>query len=227
MSYILNIHTATEEAIVNICDGKKVLRTSFNNDPKQHGSFLHIAIKEILASEKISPKDLSAVGVTKGPGSYTGIRVGLATAKGLCFALQIPLMTYNTLEVMALTLLNKIHDVNAFYCPMIDARRMEVFTAVYDFDLNEITPPAAIILDSSSFRMLIKEKKIFYSGSGSEKWKNISEDPHLEIYPGISISTESLAIMGDLSYVNQQFDDLAWSHAEYLKEFYFPKTQIQ
>lgn len=224
MPYILNIHTATEEAIVNICDGKKVLATLYNNDPKQHASFLHTAIKEILAGEKITPKDLNAVGVTRGPGSYTGIRVGLATAKGLCFALNIPLITYNTLEVMAYTMISELQDTNALYCPMIDARRMEVFTAIYNYNLKEVFAPAAVILDSSTFTNVAEDKKLIFSGTGSLKFKNQVENLHATFYPQITITSRALAFCGDSSFSKENFDDIAYSRAEYLKEFYlFPK----
>ena len=222
MKYILNIHTSTEEAIVNISNGEKVLATLYNNDPKQHAAFLHTAIKEILVSEKISPKDLTAIAVTKGPGSYTGIRVGLASAKGLCFALRIPLITMNTLDVMAHTLINEIQDPNALYCPMIDARRMEVFTALYDFNLKEIIPPQAIVLDSSSFLPEVKVKNTNFSGSGCLKLKNMELNIQAEFYPQITISSYSLAFCANYRLEKELFDDVAWSNAEYLKEFYFP-----
>lgn len=226
MRYILNIHTATEEAIVNISNGEEVLATLYNNDPKQHAAFLHTAIKEILLSENISPKDLSAIGVTKGPGSYTGIRVGLASAKGLCFALRIPLITINTLEVMAYTLINEIQDPDALYCPMIDARRMEVFTALYDFNLKEIIPPKAMVLDSSSFLPEGKVKVINFSGSGSIKIENREEKTHAVFYPDITISSNALAFCANSRLEKELFDDIAWSNAEYLKEFYFPDKKM-
>ncbi|MEO6818616.1 MAG: tRNA (adenosine(37)-N6)-threonylcarbamoyltransferase complex dimerization subunit type 1 TsaB [Ginsengibacter sp.] len=226
MTYLLNIHTATEEAMVNICDGKKVLATLYNNDPKQHGAFLHKAIKEILAGQKITPKNLSAVGVTNGPGSYTGIRVGLASAKGLCYALGIPLLTFNTLHVMARTLISEINDPNAFYGPMIDARRMEVFTAVFDFRLNEVIAPASMILDNTSFANIVDNNKIFFSGSGSLKFKNMDVKLNAAFYPEISISSVALAICAESMFLKGQFNDVAYSQAVYLKEFYFPKKEI-
>lgn len=223
MNYLLNIHTATEEAIVNICEGEKVLHSLYSNDPKQHASFLHTAIKELLEKIQIKPKDLQAIGVTKGPGSYTGIRVGLAAAKGLCFALHIPLITYSTLEVMAITLIDKIKDENAFYIPMIDARRLEVFTSVFDFNLNEITKGKALVLDHSSFSDIDDGKKIYFSGSGSLKFETISENKNAFFYPEISISSNALATCTNAYFVKRQFADIAWSQAEYYKEFYFSK----
>ena len=224
MPYILNIHTATEEAIVNICDGEKILATLYNNDPKHHATFLHTAIKEILEGVKIAPKHLNAVGVTRGPGSYTGIRVGLAAAKGLCFALNIPLITINTLEVMAHSLKSEIQDADALYCPMIDARRMEVFTAIYDFNLREVFAPRAVILDSSIFSSIAQGKKLIFSGNGCIKLRDNNELLNTEFHPKITITSKSLASCGEFKFSNANFDDIAYSSAEYLKEFYlFPK----
>ena len=148
MNYILNIHTTAEKAIVNISNENQVIGTSVNSEQKEHAGFLHTAIKNILDENHINIAELKAVGVTGGPGSYTGIRVGLATAKGLCFALQIPMMMYNSLELMAFSAIENFEkDKQALFCPMIDARRMEVFSAIYDNELKEILSPAAVVLD--------------------------------------------------------------------------------
>ena len=222
MNYILNIHTATEEAIVNICNGEIVLASVYNNNPKQHAAFLHVAIKQLLSGQNISPKQISAVGVTKGPGSYTGIRVGMAAAKGLCFALGVPLITLNTLEVMALTLIMEIKDVNGIYGPMIDARRTEVFTALYDFNRKEILSPGAIILDEFSFNKIPATQKVYFSGSGSSKYETMNVNALATFYPTITISSNALAMCTYSYYHRGKFDDVAWSQPEYLKEFYTP-----
>lgn len=223
MSYILNIHTATEEAIVNICDSAKVLHTLYNNDAKQHAAFLHVAIKEILEKANLQMMDLSAVGVTKGPGSYTGIRVGLATAKGLCFALDIPLITYNSLELMALTVKESVKESNAYYCPMIDARRMEVFTAVYDSHLKVRMKPVAMVLDESSFSTFTPDHKIIFSGNGCDKFREFNQYLNVDFYPEKMIDTHALSIVGAAHFKEKRFENVAWSEALYLKEFYFAK----
>ena len=151
MAYLLNIHSATETAIINLMAGQEILSTLCNHETKQHAFFLHTAIKELLREQGIGIKNLNAIGVSSGPGSYTGIRVGLATAKGLCYALNIPLITYNSLELMALSARNNAKDEIAFYCPMIDARRMEVYTAIYNFNMEEIESPSAQILTENFF----------------------------------------------------------------------------
>ena len=139
MNYILNIHTTENRAIVNICDEDHVLSTMENETQNQHARFLHLSIQKLLQEANIPVSDLKAIGVTGGPGSYTGIRIGLATTKGLCFALGIPMMMYNSLELMAFSAtIEHVENEKALFCPMIDARRMEVFSAVYDYNLAEI-----------------------------------------------------------------------------------------
>lgn len=225
MDYLLNIHTSTETAIVNICNGSTVLGTVINKDPKQHAAFLHVAIDDLLKNNNIEINQLSAVGVTNGPGSYTGIRVGLATAKGVCFALKIPLITFNTLEVMALTAIEKIQNKNAWYCPMIDARRMEVFTAVYDYDLEEKLPPQAMELSINSFETIINNKEIYLFGNGSLKMREIQDVSNFTFIECDEIETSVLAKISWESYQSSTFADIALSQPLYLKEFYFPQQK--
>lgn len=220
MNYILNIHTATENAIVNICDGPRILSTLENSDSKKHAAFLHTAVHHILQVNDIKSKDLKAIGVTGGPGSYTGIRVGLASAKGFSFALNIPLIILNTLDVMAFTIINKIAEESALYCPMIDARRMEVFTAIYDHGLNEIIPPSAMILDENSFQELLSKQTIYFSGSGSGKFKRLV--PHLPDSQFISdvIDSQSLGLLSWNKFQKKEFENIVNSKPYYIKDFY-------
>jgi len=225
MNYILNIHTTAEKAIVNICNEDEVLDTLINTEPKEHASFLHISIKKILQDNDINIGTLKAIGVTGGPGSYTGIRVGLATAKGLCFALQIPMMMYNSLELMAFSAIENFPDLSkeTLYCPMIDARRMEVFTAVYDSLLNEINQPAAIVLNEASFEDLVKNHPFCYFGSGAEKFKQFVEtrSPNFN-YILSDISSASLAKFAWKKFQKNDFENLINSRPLYVKEFYTP-----
>jgi tRNA threonylcarbamoyladenosine biosynthesis protein TsaB len=208
---------------VNICDGPKILATLTNPDSKQHAAFLHSAIHQILQTNDIKPKDLKAIGVTGGPGSYTGIRVGLASAKGLSYALNIPLIKLNTLEVMAFTIINKIAEDTALYCPMIDARRLEVFTAVYDYELNEIISPSAIVLTENTFQELIANQNVYFSGSGFPKFKEIN--PHLPDYQFLldTIDSKSLGIFSWNKFQKEEFDNIANSLPFYIKDFYTVK----
>lgn len=220
MNYILNIHTATEKAIVTICNGPKVLTSLVNADSKQHAAYLHTAIHQILQLNDIKPEDLKAIGVTGGPGSYTGIRVGLATAKGLCFALKIPLIMCNTLEVMALSIIENTVDKNALYCPMIDARRMEVFTAVYNHDLIPIIPPSAMILTEKSFEDLLSRHTIYFSGSGAQKFQKLASEIPSSYFTNDDISTNAFGRFCWNKFQKNEFENVSNSHPLYIKEFY-------
>ena len=221
MTYILNIHTATETAIVSICDGDKVLDYLSNPEPKQHASFLHTAISKILLKNDIHISALKAIGVTNGPGSYTGIRVGLATAKGLCFSLKIPLIIFNTLEVMALEASRNIKDETAFYCPMLDARRMEVFTAMYNYNLVEIKPPSAMILSENAISEFLPVVPVYFFGNGSIKLKNIAPGIPVSAFVNEEITAGSIASFSWKKFEKGQFADVVYTEPLYIKEFHF------
>ena len=222
MDYILNIHTSSEKAIVNICEGSKVLATAINTEQNQHAVFLHVAIKNILQDNEIKLSDLKAIGVAGGPGSYTGIRVGLATAKGLCFGLNIPMMMFNSLELMAFSAIRNFSnpEKNTLFCPMIDARRMEVFTAVFDKDLNEIIEPTALVLEENSFDELIQKHPFLFFGSGAQKFEKLATYSENLIYSPSDVSTESLAVFSWNKFQEKGFENLVNSHPFYVKDFY-------
>ncbi|MEP7230616.1 MAG: tRNA (adenosine(37)-N6)-threonylcarbamoyltransferase complex dimerization subunit type 1 TsaB [Ginsengibacter sp.] len=217
-NYILNIHTATEIAIVNLSDAGRTIHSSFNIDTKQHATFLHNAIHDLVKSEGITLKDVSAVGVTSGPGSYTGIRVGLSAAKGICYALKIPLITYNSLELIARSSIDFTKETGNLYCPMIDARRMEVYTAIYRSDMGEVEAPSAKILDENSFIEYVNRSKIIFSGSGSKKFKNIVKAPGF-YFADIEIATEALTFFSWQKYQKKAFENVDSAKPLYLKEF--------
>jgi tRNA threonylcarbamoyladenosine biosynthesis protein TsaB len=219
MPYILNIHTATETAIINLVKNGEVLGTISNHDTKQHAAILHTAIRQLLETNDLDIKKLNAVGVSSGPGSYTGMRVGLATAKGLCYALGTPLITFNSLELMALSAIRFVNDEAALYCPMIDARRMEVFTAIYDYTLQEIFPPSAIILNENSFADFLILHKVCFSGSGIEKLKTINKSAN-SIFIDEKITTESLAEISWKKYEKNDVENIPYAQPLYIKDFY-------
>lgn len=219
MSYILNIHTATEVAIVNLSKDAQTLCTKINTETKQHAAFLHAAIHDLLQQEGILIKRLDAIGITSGPGSYTGMRVGLAAAKGFCFALDIPLITLNTLEVMAGSAAGFVKDRDILYCPMIDARRMEVYTAVYSYTMDEIESPAAKILSENSYVDYLKTPGIIFSGSGSKKFQSFAKLPASH-FVDISISSEKLTEFSWNKFQTFDFENIINNQPLYIKEFY-------
>ncbi len=222
MPLILNIDTATEHASVCISDGQQVLGLAESPDQKNHASFIQPAIQQLSKQCGIALKDIDAVAATSGPGSYTGLRVGLASAKGICYALQKPLILVNTLEVMAQALqlaTAQLVNPSTLLCPLIDARRLEVFTAVYNTSLQEIQAPHALILDASSFHELLAEHTLFFSGSGHAKLKNLLSHPHAHFSPAQHTAAD-LATRSLIAYQSNRFADLAYSEPFYVKEFF-------
>jgi len=169
MSLILNIDTALDTASVCLSKDGNVLQFSSSENQKDHASWLHSEIAGLLQKSGKTIKDLDAVAVSVGPGSYTGLRVGLAAAKGFCYALDIPLITINTLKIIALAVKDEAIDI---ICTLIDARRMEIFTAVYDKDLREKISPHAMLVDENSFASVLSSGKILFCDNGA---KNLSD----------------------------------------------------
>ncbi|HVZ95660.1 MAG TPA: tRNA (adenosine(37)-N6)-threonylcarbamoyltransferase complex dimerization subunit type 1 TsaB [Chitinophagaceae bacterium] len=219
MAYILNIHTATEKAIVSIAEDDRILKAFTNTDSGQHAAFLHVAIKDLLNELHFDITQLQAVGVSCGPGSYTGIRVGMATAKGLCYALNIPLVFFNSLELMALSAIKNIPDTGARYCPMIDARRMEVFAALYNYNGEELMPPVAMILDENSYREMLSVNKIYFFGSGSKKFEKIIANKNAAFVEE-DIAADCMSAISFKRYTNNQFENIGYAQPLYVKEFH-------
>lgn len=227
MAVILNIDTATEFASVCISNENVIIAYEENLEQKSHAFFLQPAVKKIFDECEFVLNDLDAIAVTNGPGSYTGLRVGLASAKGLCFALNRPLIILNTLEVMALASIqesgigNKDLVNETLFCPMIDARRMEVFTALYDKNLHTIISPSAMILDSQSFTDELAKNKIVFSGSGSSKLQELNFGDNA-IVSNVLYSAKNMIELSLKKYQQKDFADLAYSTPDYHKEFYTP-----
>jgi tRNA threonylcarbamoyladenosine biosynthesis protein TsaB len=227
MSLILNIDTSTELASICLAKDGESIGILTNSDQKYHAGWIQPAIRDLLQQSGYTMEQLQAVAVTEGPGSYTGLRVGLSTAKGLCYALKIPLITENTLLVMAyaarskwLPLTENTGDKSILLCPMIDARRMEVFTAVYDTDLKIVMTPNVLILDEFSFKKELNKSIILFFGSGSGKWKPICLDPHARFNSELTFLAPFLSKLAAARVPKGPFADLAWSEPAYLKEFY-------
>ncbi|CAN5262913.1 tRNA (adenosine(37)-N6)-threonylcarbamoyltransferase complex dimerization subunit type 1 TsaB [soil metagenome] len=220
MGYILSIDTTTETAIIAISQENKVLAFSENREQKEHASFIHITIQRLLTELNISIAKMDAIAVSAGPGSYTGIRVGMATAKGLAYSLNIPLILLNTLELLALSAIQWVEIPSDFYfCPMIDARRMEVFTALYDDTLRVVLPPSAIIIDGTFLKDFPTDKKVIFTGSGSLKCKQILQLTDNRI-TDISISAEAMRSISNSKFLNKSFAALNKAQPLYIKKFF-------
>ena len=218
MALILNIDTSAANASVCLAKDGQVLIIKKNNRQRDHASWLHPAMNELIQQSAIEISMLEAIAVTIGPGSYTGLRVGLAAAKGLCFAMEKPLITVSTLLVMASAVKNKEVDL---LCPVIDARRMEVFTALYTNELELIKAPVAMLIDENSFAEELASKIICFSGSGSEKFQKIINNRNA-LFSKAVFDVSHMTALSDLYFHNKQFSDLAYIEPLYLKEFYTP-----
>jgi tRNA threonylcarbamoyladenosine biosynthesis protein TsaB len=222
MSIILNIDTSSTQASVSISRDGIILACLHNEDQKEHASFLQVAIKNLTVQEKIFLHELAGVAVVNGPGSYTGLRVGLASAKGICYVIKKPLITIGTLPLMARSAflnLQKKASAIPLLCPMIDARRMEVFTAVYNDSLEEIIPAQAKILSTESFVDVLLHNKLLFFGSGATKWQGITNNANA-LFAGSFDTSEALSALSYFRFTRGLFTDLAYSEPLYLKEFY-------
>ena len=218
MSWILHIDTAVQTASICLAKNEKSIAVKLNASQNDHAAWLQPAIVSMLQEHSVSMKNLAAIAVSAGPGSYTGLRVGMATAKGLCYTLQIPLISISTLKMMAVSAVEE--NVN-FLCPMIDARRMEVFTAVFDHSLNEIEAPCNQILSEASFQNLLDQSQVIFFGNGSNKFKTLVSHPNA-FFKNIETTAVQMTGLAFEKMNNKEFASLAYSEPFYGKEFYSP-----
>lgn len=219
MSLILNIDTAIQTASICLAENAKSIGFKSNPHQKNSAAWLHVAIASLMKEQKIPLHTLDAIAVSAGPGSYTGLRVGMAAAKGLCYALQKPLLTINTLQLMASAALQ--NQSTDFLCPMIDARRMEVFTAVFDNQLNFIVSTGTVILNEFSFEDLLQQHSVTFFGNGSAKFQQLINQANA-VFKNIEPTAESMITLSNHKYVLQTFSDLAYSEPFYGKDFHSP-----
>ncbi|MBB1287089.1 tRNA (adenosine(37)-N6)-threonylcarbamoyltransferase complex dimerization subunit type 1 TsaB [Flavisolibacter sp. BT320] len=218
MNPVLHIDTAVQVASVCLSDGDDIIASLANPSEKESASWLHVAIQSILQQNNVVPAQLAAVVVSTGPGSYTGLRVGLSAAKGLCYALSIPLIGINTLQMMAAA---AQENTSELLCPMIDARRMEVFTALYNQSLQEVLPPTNMILDENSFADWLAEYSILFFGNGSKKAEGIINHPNAR-FADVSATAKNMVVLAAEKFKRGDFLDLAYSEPFYGKDFHSP-----
>lgn len=219
MALILHIDTSVEGSSVCLASDAVLLQPALSNRQKDQPGWLHTSIRQLMEDRKLGMNELEAVAVAIGPGSYTGLRVGLSAAKGLCFALNIPLIAISTLEMMAFSI--DRNEKDALLCPMIDARRMEVFTAVYDSKLKEVMAPCAMILDGTNFDQLLAYHKMIFSGNGSTKLKQVLSHPNA-FFSQKASTAEDLVHLAGQCFLEKRFANLAYTEPLYVKEFYSP-----
>lgn len=218
MSLILGIETSTKICSVAISDGGKLLALKEEGGEYSHSEKLTVFIQDILKEAGLQLENIDAVAVSKGPGSYTGLRIGVSVAKGLCYALNKPLISVDTLQAMALGM-SKAENAD-LYCSMIDARRMEVYTALYDSNNKIVESVSAKIIDENSFSKKLKENQIMFFGDGSEKCKESLGGNSNTIFSDKGLpSAQYVNQIALEKFNNQEFEDVAYFEPYYLKDF--------
>ena len=220
MSYFLNIETATTVCSVSISENQRVLFCKELNAGYTHAENLHLFIEQGLKETGLKAAQLNAIAVSKGPGSYTGLRIGVSAAKGLAYALNLPLISIDTLQLLSFSASLSYHNPSTVYCPMIDARRMEVYTALYDHDLQAITSIEALIVDDMSIEKFRTYADICFFGDGMEKCKALlSMLPHAHFLENKVPSAQFMPSLVDKKFKIHDFEDPAYFEPFYLKDF--------
>ncbi|SHF42494.1 tRNA threonylcarbamoyladenosine biosynthesis protein TsaB [Mariniphaga anaerophila] len=236
MATILNIETATEVCSVNLARDGKVLFEKESREGLNHSQLLTVFIEEIFKSEGFEKDQLDAVAVSKGPGSYTGLRIGVSVAKGLCYSLGKPLIAIGTLDALGrYAAQNKeeflpdfVNGKDALFCPMIDARRMEVYTALFNANGEKIEPVAAKIIDENSFRENLDQHPVLFFGNGAEKCKTALTHANALFLGPQKASARFMVNLAEEKYNKNDFEDVAYFEPFYLKNFIatIPKNKI-
>ncbi len=216
MALFLLIDTALETGIVAIANEVGVIDVFYNEVQQQHASWLHISINNILKKNNLVIKNIDAVSVTNGPGSYTGLRIGLSAAKGLCFVLQKPLITISNLHLIALANKNILADL---YIPMIDARHDEVFTCIYDKKFTIIKDSHSLVLQDQCFNIELSSKRILFCGNGAKKFKQFTNHPNA-YFQNTNYTVLEFYSLTINYFTNNNFTNMADSTPNYSKEFY-------
>jgi len=220
MIYILNIETSTKNCSVSIAqNGANIAIKELANEGYSHAELLHVFIEKLLEENGLKTKDLHAIAVSQGPGSYTGLRIGVSAAKGLCFAVDIPLIAVETLTALA----NQVNVENGLIIPMIDARRMEVYSAIYNSKLEKTRGVEAQILDETTFSAL--NETIYILGDCQEKIKTVLTDKKFVfLEDNIFPSAKEMSALSYEKYKNNDFVDVAYFEPYYLKDFMVTKS---
>lgn len=216
MSLILNIETATKNCSVSLAkNGKTIALKEVNDGGYSHAENLHVFIQDVLVQANKTLKSVDAVAVSKGPGSFTGLRIGVSTVKGLCYALEIPLISTSTLKALAL----QVNTNDGFIVPMLDARRMEVYSAVFTSDNSEVREIQAQILDIHSFEEYLDKNKVYFIGDGVAKTKEIISHKNAFFIDDKLPSANEMAQLSFDKFLQKDFEDVAYFEPFYLKDF--------
>lgn len=216
MALILNIETTTTNCSVSLSyEGEILVLKEDNNANYSHAEWLHVFINDIIASSNYQLKDIDAVAVSKGPGSYTGLRIGVSAAKGLCYALDKPLISISTLEALA----HQVNTTEGVIIPMLDARRMEVYSAIFDSSYKDVRKIEAQILDETSFASYLEKGPVYFVGNGVEKTKTLLTSANAIFVDDKLPSAREMGALAEIKYKKNDIEDVAYFEPYYLKDF--------
>ncbi len=216
MALVLNIETATTNCSVSLSkDGETLVLNEDKSLSYSHAETLHVFIDDVFNQANLSPDSIDAVAVSKGPGSYTGLRIGVSSAKGMCYALDKPLLAISTLESLA----HQVKIKGGIIIPMLDARRLEVYSAIFDLHYNQIREIKAEVLDKSSFKNYLDQGEVYFIGSGVEKTKELIKHPNARFILNRLPSASEMSALSELKYQKSDTEDVAYFEPYYLKDF--------
>ncbi len=229
MGLILIIETATEVCSVALAFNGKLLSIRESDRVNSHSAKVAVYIDDVLKEAGKLPKDLDAVAVSKGPGSYTGLRIGVSSAKGLCYALNIPLISVDTLKSMCFDIVrNNNIEENSLLCPMIDARRMEVYSAFYNPDIETLRDVQADIVEEDTYNNFLGSQKVYFFGNGAFKCKEIlSKHQNAIFLDNVTLSARGMVEIAERKYINKEFENTAYFEPFYLKDFIAAKPVVK
>lgn len=224
---ILHIETATEVCSVALSLGNELVANEEIKNGFSHAENLLPLVDKLLKSQNYQSYDLDAIAISEGPGSYTGLRIGASTAKGLCYALEIPLIAISTLESIARGAQRDLNDFQALICPMIDARRMEVFTALYAPNFNVIESPKALVVDENCFQDSLSAHKLIFCGDGMPKCQSLLSHHPNAMFSFAPLSSQNMISIAYSKYKQKQFVDVAYFEPFYLKNYMAKKSIVK
>ncbi len=224
MNNILCVDTTSEFCSVSLFNGYKLIKSANSKIERSHSKLIISLVDKVIKGSKLEIADVDAFSISSGPGSYTGLRIGLSCLKGFCYGLEKPLISINTLKILAKSATEKIDDIDAYICPMVDARRMEVYTKLFNYSLEEISDDSALILDENSF-VNYEDKTIFFVGSGSQKFKGISDNGNFKFLPDIIPNSIHMGELSFNKFLNNDFEELSTFEPNYIKDFYLIKQK--
>lgn len=219
MALILCIETSTTSCSVALAKNGKVIALRENNDGMNHSVLTAPYIDEVLKEHNITTQELDAVAVSMGPGSYTGLRIGVSLAKGICYGAKIPLISIPTLQALTIQAVAQTNDSNALYIPMIDARRMEVYSAICKANGEQLTETKAVIVDPDFYKEHVDKNRVYLFGNGSAKTKEILTSPNINFIDNIEASASGCAPIAEEKFNRSEFEDVAYFEPFYLKDF--------